>query len=176
VINAPMTAASQAGNVLSNLKVPTTVAEIKNAPVPGAYSNSPLSQISGIASLFASNTGTANSAAGGLLRSLLGQENYNNLLEKGVLGSFSSGDKAGTGSSVGSSTGSSTTDPTTNPASPLYKATMNEDGSYTGADGSQYSSNGVKTWDPSNGYVKYETYDNTPPPDNPDLSAGYGQN
>jgi hypothetical protein len=113
VINAPMTAASQAGNVLSNLKVPTTVGEIKNAPVPGAYSNSPLSQISGIASLFASNTGTANSAAGGLLRSLLGQENYNNLLEKGVLGSFSSGDKAA-GPSAGNSTGSTTTDPTTN--------------------------------------------------------------
>jgi hypothetical protein len=176
VINAPMTAASQAGNVLSNLKVPTTVAEIKNAPVPGAYSNSPLSQIAGIASLFASNTGTANSAAGGLLRSLLGQENYDNLLKEGVLGSFKSGTSAGgsTGTSVGSST--SSTDPTQNPASPLYKATMNEDGSYTGADGSQYSSNGVKTWDPSNGYVKYETYDNTPPPDNPDLSAGYGQN
>ena len=175
VINAPMTAASQAGNVLSNLKVPTTVGEIKSAPVPGAYSNSPLSQIAGIASLFASNAG-GTSAAGGLLRSLLGQENYNNLLEKGVLGSFASGDKAATGSSVGDSTGSSTTDPTTNPASPLYKATVNEDGSYTGKDGAQYSSNGVKTWDPSSGYVKYEPYDITPPPDNTDPFAGYDQN
>jgi hypothetical protein len=54
---------------------------------------------------------------------------------------------------------------------------MNEDGSYTGADGAQYSSNGVKTWDPSNGYVKYEPYDFGPPPDsnNTDFTAGYGQ-
>jgi hypothetical protein len=174
VINAPMTAASQAGNVLSNLKVPTTVGEIKNAPVPGAYSNSPLSQIAGIASLFASNA-NGTSAAGGLLRSLLGQENYDNLLSKGVLGSFASGDKAA-GSSAGSSTGTSTTDPTTNTSSPLYGATPNEDGTYTGKDGAQYSSNGVKTWDPSSGYVNYGTYDITPPPDNTDPNAGNGQN
>jgi hypothetical protein len=173
VINAPMTAASQAGNVLSNLKVPTTVGEIKNAPVPGAYSNSPLSQIAGISSLFASNAG-GTSAASGLLRSLLGQENYDNLLKGGVLGQFKSGPSAG--GSTGDSTGSTTTDPTTNTSSPLYGATQNEDGSYTGKDGAQYSANGVKTWDPSSGYVKYEPYDITPPPDNPDLSAGYGQN
>ena len=164
VINAPMTAASQAGNVLSNLKVPTTVGEIKNAPVPGAYSNSPLSQIAGIASLFASNANGV-SAAGGLLRSLLGAENYNNLLDKGVLGSFASGDKAA-GSSAGSSTGTSTTDPTTNTSSPLYGATPNDDGTYTGTDGAIYSGNGIKTWDPSAGYVNYG---------NADTPAGYGQ-
>jgi hypothetical protein len=165
-----MTAASQAGNVLSNLKVPTTVGEIKSAPVPGAYSNSPLSQIAGIASLFASNANGV-SAAGGLLRSLLGKENYDNLLEKGVLGSFKSGDKAA-GPSAGDSTGSTTTDPTTNTSSPLYGATVNEDGTYTGKDGAQYNSSGLKTWDPSSGYVNYDMNENPTMPDN----YGYNQN
>jgi hypothetical protein len=169
VINAPMTAASQAGNVLSNLKVPTTVGEIKNAPVPGAYSNSPLSQIAGISSLFASNAG-GTSAASGLLRSLLGQENYDNLLKQGVLGSFKSGPSAG--DSTGDSTGSTTTDPTTNTSSPLYGATQNEDGSYTGQDGAQYSPNGVKIWDPSSGYINYDMNENPTMPDN----YGYDQN
>ena len=164
VINAPMTAASQAGNVLSNLKVPTTVAEIKNAPVPGAYSNSPLSQIAGISSLFASNAG-GTSAAGGLLRSLLGQENYDNLLKEGVLGSFKSGNQAA-GPSAGGSAGTSTTDPTTNTSSPLYGATPNEDGTFTKPDGSIYGANGVQIWDPANGYVNYG---------NADTAPGYGQ-
>lgn len=169
VINAPMTAASQAGNVLSNLKVPTTVGEVKNAPVPGAYSNSPLSQIAGISSLFASNAG-GTSAASGLLRSLLGQENYDNLLKQGVLGSFKSGPSAG--DSTGDSTGSTTTDPTTNTSSPLYGATVNEDGTYTGKDGAQYSSSGMKIWDPSSGYINYDMNENPTMPDN----YGYDQN
>lgn len=159
VLNAPMTTATQAGNVLSNLKVPTTVSDIKNAPVPGAYSNSPLSQIAGIASLFASNTG-GTSAAGGLLRSLLGEQNYNNLLKEGVLGSFKSGTAAGdtTGESSGSSAGSSSAGgANTDPSSPVYGMTQNEDGTFTSATGAIYGANGIKVWDPASGYLQDNT-------------------
>jgi len=76
------------------------------------------------------------------------------------LGSFKTGASAGdtTGSSTGTSTGPSTdsTDPTKNPQSPLYGSTANEDGTYTGPDGSIFSSSGIKTWDPTSGYVNYE--------------------
>jgi len=62
-INAPMTMATNASNLLTNLKVPSTVNEIANAPIPGAYSNSPLSQIAGLSTLFASGAGGSGSAA-----------------------------------------------------------------------------------------------------------------
>jgi len=62
-INAPMTMATNASNLLTNLKVPSTVNEIANAPIPGAYSNSPLSQIAGLSTLFASGAGGTGSAA-----------------------------------------------------------------------------------------------------------------
>ena len=61
---APLAAATSAGNVYANLKVPSTVSETSSAPIPGAYSTSPLSQIAGLGSLFASGTG-GTSAAGG---------------------------------------------------------------------------------------------------------------
>jgi hypothetical protein len=63
-INAPMTMATNASNLLTNLKVPSTVSETANAPIPGAYSNSPLSQIAGLSSLFASGGYGGRSAAG----------------------------------------------------------------------------------------------------------------
>ena len=53
-IMAPLTAATSAANVFSNVKVPSTVSEKASAPIPGAYATSPLAQISGLASLFAS--------------------------------------------------------------------------------------------------------------------------
>lgn len=62
-INAPMTMATNASNLLTNLKVPSTVSETANAPIPGAYSNSPLSQIAGLSTLFASGAGGSGSAA-----------------------------------------------------------------------------------------------------------------
>jgi len=62
-INAPMTMATNASNLLTNLKVPSTVSETANAPIPGAYSNSPLSQIAGLSSLFASGGYGGKSAA-----------------------------------------------------------------------------------------------------------------
>lgn len=63
-IMAPLTAATGAANVFSNVKVPSTVSEEANAPIPGAYSTSPLAQIAGLGSLFASGTGGTSAAAG----------------------------------------------------------------------------------------------------------------
>jgi len=64
-IMAPLTAATSAANVFSNVKVPSTVSEKASAPIPGAYSNSPLSQIAGLGSLFASGPNGGTSAASG---------------------------------------------------------------------------------------------------------------
>lgn len=62
---APLAAATGAANVFSNVKVPSTVSEKASAPIPGAYSNSPLSQIAGLGSLFASGSNGGTSAASG---------------------------------------------------------------------------------------------------------------
>lgn len=56
-IMAPLTAATTAANVFANLKVPSTVSEESFGPIPGAYSTSPLAQIAGLGSLFASGQG-----------------------------------------------------------------------------------------------------------------------
>jgi hypothetical protein len=93
-INAPLTTATNASNLLTNLKVPSTVDEIANAPIPGAYSNSPLSQIAGLSSLFASGPG-GNSAAGNFAS---------------MIGSAYTGLKNQFGPSFGGSSGSSTGD------------------------------------------------------------------
>jgi hypothetical protein len=63
-IMAPLTAATGAANVFSNVKVPSTVSETANAPIPGAYSTSPLATIAGLGSLFASGSGGTSAAAG----------------------------------------------------------------------------------------------------------------
>lgn len=70
-ILAPVSAAKSAADVYSNLKVPTTVSETANAPIPGAYSTSPLAQVAGLGSLFASGSG-GTSAAEGFLRTIFG--------------------------------------------------------------------------------------------------------
>jgi hypothetical protein len=70
-ILAPVSAAKSAADVYSNLKVPTTVAETANAPIPGAYATSPLAQIAGLGSLFASGSG-GTSAADGFIKALTG--------------------------------------------------------------------------------------------------------
>lgn len=53
-IMAPLTAAGTAANVFANLKVPSTVSEEAFGPIPGAYSTSPLAQVAGLGTLFAS--------------------------------------------------------------------------------------------------------------------------
>jgi hypothetical protein len=64
-IMAPLTAATGAANVFSNVKVPSTVSEKASAPIPGAYATSPLAQIAGLGSLFASGSNGGTSAASG---------------------------------------------------------------------------------------------------------------
>jgi len=64
-IMAPLAAATGAANVFSNVKVPSTVSEKASAPIPGAYSTSPLAQIAGLGSLFASGPNGGTSAATG---------------------------------------------------------------------------------------------------------------
>lgn len=51
---APLAASKQAADIFANLKVPSTVSEEYYGPIPGAYSTSPLSQIAGLGTLFAS--------------------------------------------------------------------------------------------------------------------------
>jgi len=63
-IMAPLTAATGAANVFSNVKVPSTVSEEANAPIPGAYSTSPLAQIAGLGSLFAAAPSGTSAASG----------------------------------------------------------------------------------------------------------------
>jgi putative IMPACT (imprinted ancient) family translation regulator len=72
VINAPLQTAQNAANLLTNYKVPSTVLTTANAPIPGAYSNSPLSQIAGLASLFGTTGTGGTSAASGLYQALTG--------------------------------------------------------------------------------------------------------
>lgn len=73
-ILAPVAAAKSAADIYANLKVPSTVSETANAPIPGAYSTSPLAQIAGLGSLFAAGSG-GTSAVQGALNTLLGS-NY----------------------------------------------------------------------------------------------------
>lgn len=63
-IMAPLAAATGAANVFSNVKVPSTVSEKASAPIPGAYSTSPLATIAGLGSLFASGSGGTSAATG----------------------------------------------------------------------------------------------------------------
>lgn len=72
-ILAPVAAAKSAADVYSNVKVPSTVSETANAPIPGAYATSPLAQIAGLGSLFASGQG-GTSAVSGVLSSLFGKD------------------------------------------------------------------------------------------------------
>jgi hypothetical protein len=57
VINAPLTTAANAAQLLRGYTVPTSTAQEYKGPLPGSYGASPLSQIAGLATLFASPTG-----------------------------------------------------------------------------------------------------------------------
>lgn len=100
-INAPLTNATNVAGLLTNLKTPSTVSESANAPIPGAYSNSPLSQIAGLSTLFASGAGGKTPVG-----------NFTNLLGQAVSGlkqflpsSGGTGGTSGTGDSYYSGTG-----------------------------------------------------------------------
>lgn len=155
-LNAPLTQATNAANIFTNLKVPTTVSQVANAPIPGAYSNSPLSQIAGLGTLFASGAGGSPSAVGNVMRAVLGNQAYNEVAEKGLLGALSSSTPGG-GTTGGGTTGGGTTggvdysDQSNNPNSPVYGMYANEDGTYTAKDGSIYSRNGTLLYGPVQG-------------------------
>lgn len=57
VINAPLTTATNAAQLLRGYTVPTSTAQEYKGPLPGAYSASPLQQIAGLGALFASSAG-----------------------------------------------------------------------------------------------------------------------
>jgi hypothetical protein len=57
VINAPLTTATNAAQLLRGYTVPTSTAQEYKGPLPGAYSASPLQQIAGLGALFASGAG-----------------------------------------------------------------------------------------------------------------------
>lgn len=61
---APLATAQQVANLYANLKVPSTVSETYVGPIPGAYSTSPLAQIAGLGSLFASGAGGTSAIEG----------------------------------------------------------------------------------------------------------------
>jgi len=56
-INAPLTTATNAAQLLRGYTVPTSTAQEYKGPLPGAYSASPLQQIAGLGALFASGAG-----------------------------------------------------------------------------------------------------------------------
>jgi hypothetical protein len=87
IMNEPLVTAKNAADLLGNLKVGSTVSEKASAPIPGAYSNSPLSQLAGVGSLFASGKG-GQSAIDGVLKSFLGDTKFNDLKTKGLLGTI----------------------------------------------------------------------------------------
>ena len=57
VINAPLTTATNAAQLLRGYTVPTSTAQEYKGPLPGSYSASPLQQIAGLGALFASGSG-----------------------------------------------------------------------------------------------------------------------
>lgn len=61
---APLATAGTVANLFANLKVPSTVSETAVGPIPGAYSTSPLSQIAGLGTLFASGSNGQSAASG----------------------------------------------------------------------------------------------------------------
>lgn len=150
-LNAPLTQAMNAANIFTNLKVPTTVSQVANAPIPGAYSNSPLSQIAGLGTLFASGSGGSPSAVSNVLRTVLGDKAFAEVASKGILGALTGANapvNTGGGSTSG---GDDYSDQSGNPSSPVYGMYANEDGTYTARDGSIYSRNGTLLYGPVQG-------------------------
>lgn len=150
LINAPLTTATNAANIFTNLKVPTTVSSVSNAPIPGAYSNSPLSQIAGLGTLFASGAGGSSSAVQNMLKTVLGESGAADVASKGIIGALKGALPTGGGGSTGYE------DQSGNANSPVYGMTQNEDGTYSASDGSIYSSSGVKIWSPTDVNISTE--------------------
>ena len=73
-INAPLTNASNVAGLLRGYNVPTTVQETYKGPLPGAYGNSPLSQIAGLGTLLGSAFGTTKDASGNIVNTGAGNQ------------------------------------------------------------------------------------------------------
>jgi hypothetical protein len=147
-LNAPLTNATNAANVFTNLKVPTTVSQTANAPVPGAYANSPLSQIAGLGTLFSSGAGGSPSAVNNVLKSILGEKTYADVAAKGILGAITGA--AGIGGVAGVAD-NPYKDKSKVAGDPMFGYQQNEDGTYTDpATGAIYDRNGVKIYEPAN--------------------------
>ena len=125
-INAPLQTAQNAANLLNNFKVPSTVNTTANAPIPGAYSNSPLSQIAGLTSLFGSSTAGGTSPAAGLYQALTGQPLSSSGGLLSGLGSFFNSD-----SSSNTNTNTNTNTAPDNPPSDATLADLSS-GGFTG--------------------------------------------
>jgi len=152
LINAPLTTATNAANIFTNLKVPTTVSSVANAPIPGAYANSPLSQIAGLGTLFASGSAGSPSAMSNILKTIFGESATSNLASSGVLGLIKGSPNTDTAAGDGGYQDLSKV-----PTSPVYGMTPNEDGTYSASDGTIYSAAGIPIWSPGASQI------NTPP-------------
>jgi hypothetical protein len=73
-INAPLTNAGNVAALLRGYNVPTTVTETYKGPLPGAYGNSPLSQIAGLSALMGSAFNTTTDAKGNVVNSGYGNQ------------------------------------------------------------------------------------------------------
>lgn len=149
LINAPLTTAANAANVFTNLKVPTTVSSVSNAPIPGAYSNSPLSQIAGLGTLFASGAGGSSSAIQNMLKTVLGETGAADVATKGILGALKGS------SAVSGDSGTTEVSNTALPGQEGYGWKYYSDGTAISPEGDYYS-NGIKVWSPSASDINVE--------------------
>ena len=83
IINAPLTQATNVSNLMRGYQVPSSTTETYKGPLPGSYSNSPLSQIAGLGSLLGSAFNVQYDAKGNPINNPFGQQAIN--FFKGVL-------------------------------------------------------------------------------------------
>jgi hypothetical protein len=81
-INAPLTNAGNVAALMRGYNVPTTVTETYKGPLPGAYGNSPLSQVAGLGTLLGSAFNTTTDAKGNVINSGYGNQLFDWLKSK----------------------------------------------------------------------------------------------
>lgn len=81
-INAPLTNAGNVAALMRGYNVPTTVSETYKGPLPGAYGNSPLSQIAGLGTLLGSAFNTTTDATGKVINTGYGTQLFDWLKNK----------------------------------------------------------------------------------------------
>lgn len=83
IINAPLTQATNVSNLLKGYQVPSSTTQTYTGPLPGAYANSPLSQIAGLGTLLGSAFNQTVDAKGNVVNNPFGTQFVNWI--KGVL-------------------------------------------------------------------------------------------